>query len=251
MRIASGATLGAALILALSAAPAAAGGSDDPVPYRVEPDGLYLPVPDAFPDGGHVNIRYTVGGQERSAGVHFESLNNQPSGKFVGSSFLPWSYLIDAPDYCITWVQVGQYNEHFGEGGQDPVCTTEPATPTEPSEPSEPVEPTPPTEPTEPTPPTEPTEPSEPVEPAQPTEPSRPSEPVVPVQPENPSDPGAPTTTPVVEAPQASKPLKAESQTRGELAQTGSGPWALWAAAGTLAVGGALLGARRLLRHNA
>ncbi len=117
--------LGSAALVLLSATPALAGGSDSPTPYVVGADGLTLPAGTTFPDNGHVNIRYTMPGSdaELAAGVHFESLNDQPSGQFVGQSFLPWSYLIEADEYCITWVQVADFNEHFGEGGQEPVCT--------------------------------------------------------------------------------------------------------------------------------
>ncbi|WP_407319264.1 LPXTG cell wall anchor domain-containing protein [Isoptericola halotolerans] len=127
------AAVGATALVLAPVGAAWAAGSDDPTPYTVTAQGLTLPAPEAFPDRGHVNIRYTVDGQERGAGIHFESLNDQPSGAWIGQSFLPWSALIDETDYCITWVQVSLYNEHFGEGGQDPVCTTEEPT-TEPSE---------------------------------------------------------------------------------------------------------------------
>lgn len=130
MRHATVAATAAALLL-VSAGPAAAG-SDDPVPYTVGGDGLTLPAGDAFRDGGHVNIRYTAaeapGG---SANIHFETLNNQPSGAYVGTSFVPWSALLGQvpAGLCITWVQVEGYDEHFGEGGQAPVCTTDATAP--------------------------------------------------------------------------------------------------------------------------
>jgi hypothetical protein len=122
------------LVLApFAASSASAAGSDSPVPYTVSADGLTLPAGDTFPDGGHVNIRYTDGtGAGRSASVHFESQNAQPSGVFIGTSYLPWSYLIPASPYCITWVQVSLYNEHFGEGGQSPVCSGTPTPPVTP-----------------------------------------------------------------------------------------------------------------------
>ncbi|MFC7879475.1 LPXTG cell wall anchor domain-containing protein [Isoptericola sp. NPDC057391] len=125
MRHATVAATAAALLL-ISAGPAAAGGSDDEPPYRVTADGLTLPAGDAFRDGGHVNIRYTTpGAGQQGAGIHFETLNQRPSGAYVGKQFLPWSALVGAvpAGLCITWVQVEGYNEHFGEGGQEPVCT--------------------------------------------------------------------------------------------------------------------------------
>jgi len=131
MRHATVAATAAALLL-VSAGPAAAGGSDDPVPYTVGADGLTLPAGDAFRDGGHVNIRYTAAeAPEGSANIHFETLNSQPSGAYVGTSFVPWSALLGhvPAGLCITWVQVEGYDEHFGEGGQAPVCTTDAVVP--------------------------------------------------------------------------------------------------------------------------
>lgn len=119
--------IAAALVVALLLVPM--GGSDDPTPYTVDAAGITLPAGHAFVDGGHVNIRTTSG----SYGIHFEALNNQPSGEWIGTSFLPWSaFGIDPATACIEWVQVAEFNEHFGEGGQTPVgagCETAP-TPT-------------------------------------------------------------------------------------------------------------------------
>jgi hypothetical protein len=119
-----------AVIGAPSAAAAPPGGSDGPVPYTVTAEGLTLPNGAAFADGGHVNVRYTAAGAERSAGIHFETRNDQPSGRYVGEPFLPWGELIDDPSFCITWVQVAEYDEHFGEGDQKPVCTDDQTAPT-------------------------------------------------------------------------------------------------------------------------
>lgn len=138
MRISPAASLAAApFLLAASlavTAPAAAaqpsGGSDGQVPYEVTAEGLTLPAGATFADGGHVNVRYTAGDSERSVGIHFETLNDQPSGAYVGKAFLPWSELVDEESFCITWVQVAQYDEHFGEGGQQPVCTDDAPAPT-------------------------------------------------------------------------------------------------------------------------
>ena len=91
-------TLG--LLLALftvyfSPNPVYAAGSDSVTPYTVTSEGLFLNNGDAFPDNGHVNIRYvTATGEVKSAGIHFESLNNQPSGVFIGQNNLPWKNLI-------------------------------------------------------------------------------------------------------------------------------------------------------------
>ena len=75
----------AAVALALGgvvalAAPAGATGSDAPTPYTVGADGIHLPAGSTFSDNGHVNIKTTTG----DYGIHFESLNNQPSGKWIG-----------------------------------------------------------------------------------------------------------------------------------------------------------------------
>lgn len=166
MRIAPAATAATSLLLIgsvlLAPAATATGGSDAATPYDVSSHGLTLPDGATFADGGHVNIRFTTpDGTEDSASIHFESQNDQASGEFVGERYLPWSQLIDADGYCVTWVQVGGYDEHFGEGGQKPVCSDseppqeptpsdEPVVPSqEPTEPSEDVTPSPAAEPTE------------------------------------------------------------------------------------------------------
>jgi hypothetical protein len=134
----------AAFLLALGitgtgAVAASAGTSDGPTPYTVTPTALVLPAGATFTDGQEVNIHFTVGDAQFAEDVHFEALNNQPYAEFIGESTLPWSSLIQGSSYCITWVQVGGYNEHFGEGDQAPVCYPEPTptpTPTETSTPT-------------------------------------------------------------------------------------------------------------------
>ncbi|MFJ4107414.1 hypothetical protein [Oerskovia enterophila] len=132
-------------ILATTPAIASAGGSDAPTPYTVTAGGVTLPTGTAYVDGGHVNYRATAldGTGARSFGTHFESLNNQPSGKYIGTSFYDFSGAAAAfPDgYCVTWVQVAEYDEHFGEGGQKPVCTPTTSTPETPGTPFVPVVP--------------------------------------------------------------------------------------------------------------
>lgn len=137
-----------------AAKPANASGSDGTTPYTVSADGIQLPAGDTFADGGHVNIETNLG----DAGIHFEALNNQPSGQWIGESFLPWSaFGFDSATLCVSWVQVWLYPEHFGEGGQEPVgigcVVTEEPTSSPTPEPT--VEPTPeptviPTTPAEP-----------------------------------------------------------------------------------------------------
>ncbi|GAA5848596.1 hypothetical protein JCM9279_002712 [Rhodotorula babjevae] len=115
-------------------------GSDGCTPYTVSWSGVTLPSPTVFQDGGHVNYQaipksqykpgqtYLTSGNgwtPQSFGVHFESLNNQPSGVYIGRNFYDWGLAAKAfpSGYCIIWVQVDIYNQHHGEGGQAPVCT--------------------------------------------------------------------------------------------------------------------------------
>jgi hypothetical protein len=88
-------------------ATAAFAGSDSQTPYTVTAEGVTLPAGTTFSDGGHVNWRTNRG----SYGIHFESLNNQPSGVYIGQSFLPFNL---APGECVVWVQVWLYEEHYG-----------------------------------------------------------------------------------------------------------------------------------------
>jgi hypothetical protein len=132
----------AAVALVLGAAlPAQASGSDGPTPYTVTTQGIYLPDVDVFTDASHVNVRDDKG---KTYSIHFESkyadpnnpewrnlpFNHQdPRNQFYGQSFLPWEALggFNAKEpFCVTWVQIHTnkgYNQHFGEGGQEPVGT--------------------------------------------------------------------------------------------------------------------------------
>ena len=247
------AALSAAVVLIPTAA--IAGGSDSPTPYTVTAAGLQLPAGTTFEANGHIN--YTVtrldGSGARQFNVH-ESMphNGQwPQGAYIGKDYYPWT---DHPDfraafpgdYCLVWVQVSAFNEHFGEGGQGPVCTTDreptptdPADPTPeptPTDPADPADPTPkptptdPADPADPTPtdrpttpvgatpppktdptptPTDPTGPVEPEGPAQPTEPATPLTPTdsgLPVTPTAPATPPAPTDSGVPVTPTAPAP---------------------------------------------
>lgn len=169
--------IGAATVaLFLCPVPALAGGSDSPTPYTVGVEGISFPAP--LEAHGHVNIRTEQG----SFGVHFDPNNGHPGGAWIGESFMPWSAFSDQP-LCVEWVQVGGYNEHFGEGGQSPVgpgCgpSVEEPQPEPTEEPSE--------EPTqEPTPEPEPEEPTEEPAPAPDPEPTNEPEP----EPERPEKP--------------------------------------------------------------
>jgi hypothetical protein len=220
-RLLSAAALSAALVLVPTAA--VAGGSDSPVPYTVTAAGLTLPAGSVFDEYGDINYTVTAldGSARHTFGVHNEVPHNGkwPAGQYVGASSYAWT---DHPDfaryfpggYCVVWVQVSGYDEHFGEGGQAPVCTTDPTpTPTDPAvdptpeptpTPTEPgtgptPDPTPaPTDPTvEPTPTPTPTEPTvDPTTPAPTPTPGPTTTPLTPADPGRPVDPSTPPTTP-------------------------------------------------------
>lgn len=247
-------TLIAASLFVLGTATIAyAGGSDAPTPYQVTAQGITLPAGTTFPDGGHVNIRTTAG----SYGIHFESLNNQPAGKWIGKSFLPWSaFGLDSATVCATWVQISIFGEHFGEGGQAPVgngCVVTPTpTPTPTREPTETPSPTPTPEPTgtpEPTPSPEPTGTPKPT--PTPTAPAEP--PVVVPTPEPTETPVTPSPEPGV-TPPVSTPTPVASavpdepeRTTQRLADTGGPSLGLIGVGGLLlaAVGGMFMGTNR------
>lgn len=118
-------TLFAVAGLVLVGAPSAqANGSDSPPPYEVTQPGITLPDGKTLQAHGHVNVKYTdfEGGDPRSAGVHFDPNNNHPGGQWIGESFIPWSAFGLTDNFCITWVQVHGYNQHWGEGKQKKMC---------------------------------------------------------------------------------------------------------------------------------
>ncbi len=127
---------------------ALATGSNDPVPYTVTATSLTLPSGDVFSAAGFNdgNVKYIpssqyVAGQTYTnpgsnwtvTNVNFHLENKAGYGAGVeGASTLPFSvqgsdgaFKADLPTtgYCIVWVQVGGFNEHFGEGGQAPICS--------------------------------------------------------------------------------------------------------------------------------
>jgi hypothetical protein len=111
-----------ALVL-VGAAAAASAGSDAPTPYRVTGTGIELPAGATLQVHGHVNLIYTSALGTTSRNVHIEGPGT-PYGDLAGASTLTWDRAGLPPDACITWVQVGGYDEHYGEGGQAPVCRT-------------------------------------------------------------------------------------------------------------------------------
>ena len=199
--------LTAALVAAfVVSGPAHAGGSDSPTPYTVTAQGIAFPRPLAAHD--HVNVRLTDG---TSRGLHLDPNNGHPGGAWIGASFLPRSAL-GITSGCISWVQVAGYNEHFGEGGQSPICLsptpTPTVTPTPTPEPSWTAAPEPTVEPTpEPT-PTSP-EPSSSPSPTQPEPSPEPSVTVAPTsEPEPQPSPSStsPTSTPTPSSTPSTEP---------------------------------------------
>ena len=138
------------LLLVASSTGAWAGGSDAPVPYAVTADGLTLAPGDTFAVHDHVNVTYTTRhGRTASANLHIEGTRS--TAGLIGKASVRWETVGVPENSCITWVQVSKYQEHFGEGGQKPVCQTtcKPPTPQPTTSPS----PTPyPTYPPRPTP---------------------------------------------------------------------------------------------------
>lgn len=145
---------GLAAVILWVASPAYAGGSDSPTPYSVTTEGITLPSGSVFEDNGHVNIKTDQGPRN----MHFEGkcvnrTDAECAGKrhddaqYIGKSFIPWSAFGLSGKFCVTWVQINKYNEHFGEGGQPPICIGEPCVTHSPEPTEEPTE-TPTEEPT-------------------------------------------------------------------------------------------------------
>ncbi|TGJ96446.1 hypothetical protein DLJ96_12155, partial [Actinotalea fermentans ATCC 43279 = JCM 9966 = DSM 3133] len=116
----------------------ASAGSDSPTPYTVTASGVSLPAGQVFREHGHVNYRATAldGTGEQSFNVHLETANGRSTAAYVGAGFLDFAGAVAAfpGGFCVTWVQVEGFDEHFGEGGQAPECTPEP-TPLSPAPP--------------------------------------------------------------------------------------------------------------------
>ena len=246
------------------ASPAVAG-SDSPTPYTVTAQGITFPAP--LEAHGHVNVRLTNGS---SRGLHLDPNNGHPGAAWIGASFLPWSAL-GITGSCVAWVQVAGYNEHFGEGGQSPVCLAPTPAPTpEPSwsaEPEPSVEPTPEPTPTSPEPssspsPTQPVpspEPSVTVEPTSEPEPqpspSSTPPPSTPMPSSTPSTEPSPDLPPGpdVDHPTREPDLPADEPTTTTITEplpdalpvTGAGTTLAWIAGGLLALGGVLVALAR------
>lgn len=222
--------------------PSFAGGSDSPTPYTVTVEGIEFPYP--LEAHGHVNVRTDQG----SFGIHFDPNNGHPGGQWIGESFLPWS-AFGITEGCIVWVQWSAVNEHFGEGGQEPVCLSEPEPSVEPEPTPEPtVEPT--TEPTveptidplpEPEPEPEPEPSIEPtIEPSQePTETLEPTvEPTI-----EPTEPATP------DAPSVPEPVTSQASSVNQLAQTGVSWSSIFAATILIGAGVTAVWMSWVMRH--
>ncbi|MFD2839348.1 hypothetical protein ACFSYH_02020 [Populibacterium corticicola] len=98
------------------------GGSDAPTPYTVDPSGITLPAGRTFDayDVQDANIRTTTGD---TINIHFEP---GKSHALAGSTTITWTQLGLQPGDCIAWIQLHGFNEHYGEGGQEPVCIPTP-----------------------------------------------------------------------------------------------------------------------------
>ncbi|KAK9897027.1 carbohydrate-binding module family 1 protein [Cystobasidium minutum MCA 4210] len=114
-------------------------GCTDPV-YTIGSDGsVNLSNGGTLPASGHINFQYipysqyTGSGSYRSkpstwspvgCGMNFDPNNNQPGGAYIGQGSFPFSAACTLPaeGYCIIWVQYSNANQHYGEGGQGPVC---------------------------------------------------------------------------------------------------------------------------------
>ncbi len=182
------------LLLLASAAGASAGGSDAPVPYDVSADALTLPAGDSFQVHDHVNVRYTHQGRTGYANIHVEP--GRSSVALVGQHSVRWQTIGVPQGSCIEWVQVSGYDEHFGEGGQKPVCHTTCKPNPYPPSPSPSPSPSPTTKPN-PYPPTPKPTPSHPAptQPPSPTPTPTPPGPVETPSPE-PTTPAPEPTTP-------------------------------------------------------
>lgn len=136
MRAAPVALLTAAILVATPTI--ASAGSDSPTPYTVTASGVSLPAGQVFREHGHVNYRATAldGTGEQSFNVHLETANGRSTAVYVGAGFLDFAGAVAAfpAGFCVTWVQVEGFDEHFGEGGQAPECTPTP-TPLRPTPP--------------------------------------------------------------------------------------------------------------------
>lgn len=117
---------GVAVAAALTAtATGAAAGSDAPTPYLVTGTGLELPAGQVLGEHAHLNVLWTSATGAGATNVHLEGAGTRWHD-LVGAASVTWERLGLPADACVRWVQVAGFDEHFGEGGQAPVCRTTP-----------------------------------------------------------------------------------------------------------------------------
>jgi len=107
------------------------GGSDGCTPYTVTYSGLTYTDGTKIQNNGDINMGYITcssykpgqlytsnpGWSVKQYDTHF--VTGGTSGSYIGKSSFPWNL---AAGYCIVWVQSSTCNQHYGEGGQLPVC---------------------------------------------------------------------------------------------------------------------------------
>src|SRR4051812_27292464 len=135
-----------------AAALGAPGTSDGPIPYSLTTTSLTLSSGHTFSSSSPTNdgnvkyiplSQYVAGQSYTNQGANWTVLNinfhvEQNAGfgaSMIGKTVLPFDTAasggafrgtLPSTGYCIVWVQVDGYNEHFGEGGQAPLCTAPP-----------------------------------------------------------------------------------------------------------------------------
>merc|ERR1712230_234815 len=121
---------------------AGSSGSDGCTPYTVTGNAITLPSGETFSMNGHVNYQaiscsdykpgqsYLNPGSNWSPqafGVHFEPKKSSDGYAYIGASTFDFGGASAAfgGSYCVTWIQIDSYNQHFGEGGQAPICSSQ------------------------------------------------------------------------------------------------------------------------------
>ncbi len=135
-------TLAASAALLAATATGAAAGSDAPTPYRVTGAGLELPAGHALAEHAHLNVLWTSATGAGATNVHLEGPGTRWHD-LVGAGSVTWDRLGLPTDACVRWVQVAGFDEHFGEGGQAPVCRTAAPAPAVPAPAPQPAVPAP------------------------------------------------------------------------------------------------------------
>lgn len=129
--------LGVIVVAAIAAIFSVTPANASDLQFTVSAEGITLPPGETFLPEGHVNINADPNG---AWNMHFESkcierTDYECAGKihndaqYIGKSFIPWEAFGLVAPYCVTWVQVSQFNYHFdSSGGGTPVCVGQPPT---------------------------------------------------------------------------------------------------------------------------